>query len=75
MDGEPEALSDTATNCNLASASETLSDNNQAKLDSLEKKAVHLRLYYLFIWYTSLNYRRTLYLTLFLIGLTITLIK
>ncbi|PZC79155.1 protein mono-ADP-ribosyltransferase PARP16 [Helicoverpa armigera] len=44
MDGEPEALSDTATNCNLASASETLSDNNQAKLDSLEKKAVHLRL-------------------------------
>ncbi|CAK1539978.1 unnamed protein product [Leptosia nina] len=44
MDGEPEALSDTATNCNLASASETLSDNNQARLDSLEKKAVHLRL-------------------------------
>ncbi|XP_069360191.1 acetylcholinesterase-like [Maniola hyperantus] len=45
MDGEPEALSDTATNCNLASASETLSDNSyQAKLDSLEKKAVHLRL-------------------------------
>ncbi|XP_028156096.1 protein mono-ADP-ribosyltransferase PARP16 isoform X2 [Ostrinia nubilalis] len=44
MDGEPEALSDTATNCNLGSASETLSDVNQAKLDSLEKKAVHLRL-------------------------------
>lgn len=44
MDGEHEALSDTATNCNLASASETLSENNQAKLDSLEKKAVHLRL-------------------------------
>lgn len=43
MDGEPEVLSDTATNCNLASASETLSDINQAKLDSLEKKAVHLR--------------------------------
>lgn len=43
MDGEPEALSDTATNCNLASPSETLSDYNQAKLDSLEKKAVHLR--------------------------------
>lgn len=46
MDGEPEVLSDTATNCNLASASETLSDHNQAKLDSLEKKAVHLRLIY-----------------------------
>ncbi|KAL0901556.1 hypothetical protein ABMA27_006781 [Loxostege sticticalis] len=44
MDGEPEALSDTATNCNMASGSETLSDMNQAKLDSLEKKAVHLRL-------------------------------
>ncbi|KAM3967663.1 poly(ADP-ribose) polymerase 16 [Aphomia sociella] len=44
MDGEPEALSETATNCNLPSASETLSDNNQARLDSLEKKAVHLRL-------------------------------
>ncbi|XP_072943817.1 acetylcholinesterase-like [Epargyreus clarus] len=44
MDGEPETLSDTATNCNLASASETLSDNNQVKLDSLEKKAIHLRL-------------------------------
>lgn len=43
MDGEPEALSDTATNCNMASGSETLSDMNQAKLDSLEKKAVHLR--------------------------------
>ncbi|CAG9581373.1 unnamed protein product [Danaus chrysippus] len=44
MDGEPEVFSDTGTNCNFASASETLSDNNQAKLDSLEKKAVHLRL-------------------------------
>ncbi|XP_050666448.1 protein mono-ADP-ribosyltransferase PARP16 [Leptidea sinapis] len=44
MDGEPETLSDTGTNCNLPSASETISDNNQAKLDSLEKKAVHLRL-------------------------------
>ncbi|CAH4031117.1 protein mono-ADP-ribosyltransferase PARP16 [Pieris brassicae] len=44
MDGEPEALSDTGTNCNFASASETLSDNIQARLDSLEKKAVHLRL-------------------------------
>ncbi|XP_023939523.1 protein mono-ADP-ribosyltransferase PARP16 [Bicyclus anynana] len=46
MDGAPEILSDTATNCNLASVSESLSDNNnyQAKLDSLEKKAVHLRL-------------------------------
>ncbi|CAH0724849.1 unnamed protein product, partial [Brenthis ino] len=44
MDGESEILSDTATNCNLASTSETLSDNYQAKLDSLEKKAVHLRL-------------------------------
>ncbi|XP_059050445.1 protein mono-ADP-ribosyltransferase PARP16 [Achroia grisella] len=44
MDGEPDASSDTATNCNLPSASETLSDVNQAKLDSLEKKAVHLRL-------------------------------
>lgn len=45
MDGEPEVLSDTAdTNCcNLASPSETISDFNQAKLDSLEKKAVHLR--------------------------------
>ncbi|KAJ0182541.1 hypothetical protein K1T71_001910 [Dendrolimus kikuchii] len=43
MDGEPEALSDNATNCNFASASDT-SDNNQAKLDTLEKKAVHLRL-------------------------------
>lgn len=43
MDGESEILSDTATNCNLASTSETLSDNYQAKLDSLEKKAVHLR--------------------------------
>lgn len=43
MDGEPETLSETATtNCNLAS--DTLSDYNQAKLDSLEKKAVHLRL-------------------------------
>lgn len=47
MDGEPEALSDTATNCNLASASDTISDNNQAKLDSLEKKAVHLRLIFI----------------------------
>lgn len=44
MDGEPEALSDTATNCNLPPASETLSDNTQARLDTLEKKAVHLRL-------------------------------
>ncbi|XP_053616554.1 protein mono-ADP-ribosyltransferase PARP16 [Plodia interpunctella] len=44
MDGEPEGLSDTATNCNLASATESLSDKHQAKLDSLEKKAVHLRL-------------------------------
>ncbi|CAH0405399.1 unnamed protein product [Chilo suppressalis] len=44
MDGEPEALFDTATNCNLGCGSETLSDINQAKLDSLEKKAVHLRL-------------------------------
>lgn len=43
MDGEPEVLSETATNCNFASTSETLSDLNQAKLDSLEKKAVHLR--------------------------------
>ncbi|XP_049881636.1 protein mono-ADP-ribosyltransferase PARP16 [Pectinophora gossypiella] len=43
MDGEPEVLSDTATNCNLTT-SDTLSDSNQAKLDSLEKKAVHLRL-------------------------------
>lgn len=43
MDGEPEGLSDTATNCNLGSPSETLSDVNQAKLDTLEKKAVHLR--------------------------------
>lgn len=43
MDGESELLSDTATNCNLASTSETLSDNYQAKLDCLEKKAVHLR--------------------------------
>ncbi|XP_039755632.1 acetylcholinesterase-like [Pararge aegeria] len=45
MDGAPEVLSDTATNCNFTSASETISDNNyQAKQDSLEKKAVHLRL-------------------------------
>ncbi|XP_031769199.2 protein mono-ADP-ribosyltransferase PARP16 isoform X2 [Galleria mellonella] len=44
MDGELEALSDTATNCNLPSATETISDFNQAKLDTLEKKAVHLRL-------------------------------
>lgn len=43
MDGEPETLSETTTtNCNLTS--DTLSDYNQAKLDSLEKKAVHLRL-------------------------------
>lgn len=44
MDGEPEALSDTGTNCNLTSVSETLSDRNQVRLDTLEKKAVHLRL-------------------------------
>ncbi|XP_026319779.1 mono [ADP-ribose] polymerase PARP16 [Hyposmocoma kahamanoa] len=43
MDGEPETLSETTTtNCNITS--DTLSDYNQAKLDSLEKKAVHLRL-------------------------------
>lgn len=53
MDGEPEALSDTATNCILASASETLSDNNQAKMDSLEKKAVHLRLFVLLYIYAQ----------------------
>ncbi|XP_068626935.1 protein mono-ADP-ribosyltransferase PARP16 [Battus philenor] len=44
MNGEPEALSDTTTNCNLTTASEAMSDTNQAKLDTLEKKAVHLRL-------------------------------
>lgn len=55
MDGEPEALSDTATNCNLASASETLSDNNQAKLDSLEKKAVHLRLLSIFVSFNGVK--------------------
>ncbi|CAH2102565.1 unnamed protein product [Euphydryas editha] len=44
MDEEMEALSDTGTNCNMAANSDTLSDNNQAKLDTLEKKAVHLRL-------------------------------
>lgn len=41
-----EALSDTGTNCNMAANLDTISDNNQAKLDTLEKKAVHLRLYH-----------------------------
>ncbi|CAG4978838.1 unnamed protein product [Parnassius apollo] len=44
MNGEPEELSDTTTNCNFTSTSEAMSDINQAKLDTLEKKAVHLRL-------------------------------
>ncbi|XP_050343831.1 protein mono-ADP-ribosyltransferase PARP16 isoform X3 [Nymphalis io] len=43
MDGELDGYSDTGTNCNIAAISDTLSDN-QAKLDTLEKKAVHLRL-------------------------------
>ncbi|XP_047528737.1 protein mono-ADP-ribosyltransferase PARP16 isoform X1 [Vanessa atalanta] len=43
MDREFDGLSDTGTNCNIATNSDTLSEN-QAKLDTLEKKAVHLRL-------------------------------
>ncbi|KAJ2947857.1 hypothetical protein O0L34_g9646 [Tuta absoluta] len=43
MDGITEVLSDSATLCNMT-ASDTISDLNHAKLDSLEKKAVHLRL-------------------------------
>ncbi|XP_004930196.1 protein mono-ADP-ribosyltransferase PARP16 [Bombyx mandarina] len=44
MEREHEVLSETGTNCNIASVSETMSDINQTKLDTLEKKAVHLRL-------------------------------
>ncbi|KAI8438464.1 hypothetical protein MSG28_010971 [Choristoneura fumiferana] len=45
MDRDPDVLSDTGTNCNLAASCDTnLSENNQARLESLEKKAVHLRL-------------------------------
>ncbi|KAI8438461.1 hypothetical protein MSG28_010971 [Choristoneura fumiferana] len=44
MDRDPDVLSDTGTNCNLAASCDTnLSENNQARLESLEKKAVHLR--------------------------------
>lgn len=64
MDGEPEALSDTATNCNLACASETLSDVNQAKLDSLEKKAVHLR----FVHITKVIWNCCLFIFAILLG-------
>ncbi|XP_011558882.2 protein mono-ADP-ribosyltransferase PARP16 [Plutella xylostella] len=43
MDGEPDYMSDTGTNCNLHTTSETYPENLN-KLETLEKKAVHLRL-------------------------------
>lgn len=43
MNGEPELFSDSTTNCNGTTGSEAISDVIQAKLDTLEKKAVHLR--------------------------------
>lgn len=43
MSGDLDDLSDTTINCNFKTASEATSDVNQAKLDTLEKKAVHLR--------------------------------
>ncbi|GBP45719.1 Mono polymerase PARP16 [Eumeta japonica] len=42
MDVETEVISETGTVCNFISHSDSLS--NQAKLESLEKKAIHLRL-------------------------------
>lgn len=42
MDNEPDLLSDSANDYNLLPNSEIIS-NKQAKLEALEKKAIHLR--------------------------------